>query len=218
MYGRATIIDGKPELVEAGLRFLSSTVEPAVNALPGYLGMSTLADRDSGRVVVISAWADEASRDQSAEAVGPLRQEASAILGGDARTETWELAAMHQTAPDQPGFVTRSVLMTGSAQQVEQALAQFQDKVVPQVTKLPGFNTISVLVDRQHGRLRVATTYVDRASADAAREAGAAIRGAISKELGLHTETVEDLQVISVGIRGPQDAARTIQLPVEENA
>jgi quinol monooxygenase YgiN len=216
MFGRATIIDGKPEKIEAGLRFISTTVEPAVNALPGSLGLSTLADRESGRVVVLSAWADEASREQSATAVAPLRQEASAILEGDARAENWELAAMHQVATDQAGYVTRSVLMTGTTEQCEQALAQFQTNVVPQVTKLTGFNTISVLIDRKQGRLRVATTYIDRASADAARETGAAIRGAIAKQIGLTTETVEDLQIISVGIRRPVEVDRTIQLPTEE--
>jgi quinol monooxygenase YgiN len=216
MYGRATIVDGKPEQVEAGLHFLRHEVEPLVRSLPGCQGMSVLADRTSGRVVVLSAWTDEASREASTGVLMPLRQQASAILGGDARAESWELVGMHQQGPDQPGFVTRSVLMSGQPAQIEQALALFQDQVVPQVQQLAGFNTITLLVDRDHGLLRVATTYVDRASADAAREPGAAIRGAIAQEIGLVTQSVEDLEIISVGISGPPQPDRTIQLPMEE--
>jgi quinol monooxygenase YgiN len=216
MYGRITIVDGKPEQVEAGLTFLRTKVGPAVNALPGCLGMSVLTDRPTGQVMVLTAWRDEESIAGSAEAVAPLRQEASAILGGDARTESWELAAMHQVGADQPGYVTRSVLMSGSTADIEKGLAMFTDTVVPQVTALAGFNTISLLVDRQHGLLRVGTTYVDQASAEAARDAGAAIRAGLATELNLRTQTVQDLEVVSVGIRSAEDPALSIQLPVEQ--
>lgn len=215
MYGRATIVDGKPDQVEAGLEFLRAEVEPVVTALPGCLGLSTLADASAGRVVVLSAWADEASREASAAVVAPLRQETSSILGGDARTELWELVAVHQVAADEPGYVTRSVLMSGSSDDIARGIMLFTESVVPQVAALPGFNTISLLVDRQHGLLRVGTTYVDRAAADAAREAGAAIRAAVSQQLNLTTQTVEDLEIVSVGIRRPDEADRTIQLPTE---
>lgn len=218
MYGRATIIDGKPDRIDAGIAFIRDKVVPFVDGLPGSLGLSAWVNRETGRCVVISAWQDEASREASAEKIAPQRMEASSILGGDARAETWELAEMHQAGPDRAGYVSRVVSMSGDPSTVDKGIAAFRARVVPQVSLLPGFNTISLMVDRTHGRSRIATTYTSRSAAEAAREAGAAIRSATSAELGLTVEDVEDLELVHVGIRRPDVVPRprtTIELPKE---
>lgn len=49
MYARTTTVRGNPGAIDDGVAFLRHRVMPAVEGLPGYVGLSMLADRDSGR-------------------------------------------------------------------------------------------------------------------------------------------------------------------------
>lgn len=221
MFGRATTVDGKVDRLDAGVAHVRDKVAPMLDTIPGCLGISAWVNRETGRSVVLSAWQDEASMIASAERVKPLREEAAAILGGDARAETFELAGMHQVGPDQTGMVTRMITMSGDPAVTDTGIALFHDKVVPAVSKLPGFNTISLAVNRRTGRSVISATYANREAAIASREAAAAIRSATSAELGLTVDEVEEMELVHVGIRGPDDVPQqrsTIELPTEQRA
>ena len=52
MSGRASIIDGDPAKVEAGITVVRDRAKPAVEAMPGNRGLSMWVDRVNGLVVV----------------------------------------------------------------------------------------------------------------------------------------------------------------------
>ncbi len=217
MYGRTTIIDGRPERLDAVIAFSRDTVAPTVDTMPGCLGISVWVNRETGRSVALTGWQDEMSRSAAAEQIAALRSEACAIMGGDARTESWELAVMHQVTPDKPGYVTRMVSMSGDPATVDRGIELFRSQVVPRVSTMSGFNTISLAVNRANGRAQVATTYTSRSAAETARHAAAQIRDTVASQLGLTVDEVDELELVHVGIRGPNDAPeRTIvELPTE---
>ena len=49
MYVRSSTVRGNPQSIDAATAYLRDKVMPAVTALDGYVGLSMLADRDSGR-------------------------------------------------------------------------------------------------------------------------------------------------------------------------
>lgn len=219
MFGRATTVDGKVDRIDAGIAHVRDKVAPALDTIPGCLGISAWVNRETGRSVVLSAWQDEAAMIASAEKIKPLRDEAAAILGGDARAEMWEMVGMHQVAPDQPGYITRMIAMSGDPATIDKGIELFHSKVVPAVSKLPGFNTISLSVNRARGKSMIAATYSSREAAVASREAAAAIRQATSAELGVTVDEVEEMELVHVGIRGPNDVPQqraTVELPTEQ--
>ncbi len=49
VHARTATVHGDPKAVDDGVAFLRDRVMPAIEGLPGYVGLSMLADRDTGR-------------------------------------------------------------------------------------------------------------------------------------------------------------------------
>ena len=56
MYARSTTIHGRPESVDAATTYVRDEVMPAVRAMDGCVGLSMLADGDSGSCIVTTSW------------------------------------------------------------------------------------------------------------------------------------------------------------------
>jgi len=123
MYARSTTIHGNPQNLDEGIAFVRDTVMPAVQELDGCVGLSMLCDRDSGRCITTTAWADAEAMRRIADRVRDIRARAAEILGGVAEVDEWEIALLHRMdeAPRVPvaglsgGAVTRRRRTTGSA-------------------------------------------------------------------------------------------------------
>src|SRR4051794_27159997 len=59
MYARSTTIHGDPGAVREGIAYVHDEVMPVLRAMDGCVGLSMLADRDSGRCIVTTSWRDE---------------------------------------------------------------------------------------------------------------------------------------------------------------
>ena len=73
MFVRATTINADPARLDEGIAFVKDNVVPAVNTLPGSLGLSMFVDRDSGTTTVTTAWETEKSRADADAVLTPLR-------------------------------------------------------------------------------------------------------------------------------------------------
>ena len=58
MYARSTTVRGNPKAMDDGIAYVRDTVMPTVQQMDGCIGLSMLADRDSGRCIVTTSWAD----------------------------------------------------------------------------------------------------------------------------------------------------------------
>ncbi len=83
MYARSTTIRGNPQSMDEGIAYVRDTVMPAVQQMDGCVGLSMLADRESGRCIVTAAWEDEAAMRASADGVSTLREQAREVMGGE---------------------------------------------------------------------------------------------------------------------------------------
>ena len=57
MFARSTTFHGRPEKIEAGIRFVTDEVGPALDKIDGCRGLSLLVDRTSGECIATSSWA-----------------------------------------------------------------------------------------------------------------------------------------------------------------
>ena len=76
MYARSTTVRGDPQYLEDGMMYVHDTVMPAVQQMDGCVGISMLANRDSGRCIITTSWADELAMHNSEAGVRAMRQRA----------------------------------------------------------------------------------------------------------------------------------------------
>ncbi len=92
MHARQTTLQADPSKIEDGLRFFRERALPTLRQA-GARGVRFLADRQSGRVLVVSLW-ESAEAAQAAEAtIQPVRAEGAQVLGatGAPTTEVLEV-------------------------------------------------------------------------------------------------------------------------------
>jgi hypothetical protein len=71
---RVSLLEGSSESIDAGLEKTRGDTLPKVRAIDGNVGAIGLADRDNGRVSMITLWDSGDSMDASAEEADQLRQ------------------------------------------------------------------------------------------------------------------------------------------------
>src|SRR4051812_599016 len=58
MHARSTTIKADPDNLDAGIAFTRDEVMPAIQQIDGCIGLSMLTDRETGRCIVTTSWAD----------------------------------------------------------------------------------------------------------------------------------------------------------------
>jgi hypothetical protein len=74
---RVSVLEGSPESIDAGLDKTRGDTLPKVRAINGNVGAIGLADRDNGRVSMITLWDSPDSMRASAQEADQLRQRAA---------------------------------------------------------------------------------------------------------------------------------------------
>jgi hypothetical protein len=192
MYARSTTVHGTPENLDDGIAYVRGDVLPAVRRMAGCIGLSMLCDRASGRSVVTTAWADEPAMHDSESGVWDLRARMAEVLGGRAEVQEWEIALMHRMHEAHHGACTRVMWGSEEPRRLDDHMAAVRTTLVPRLEGLPGFCSLSVMIDRETGRSATSITYDSHQDMVAAAEAVAAVRGDFARSIGMRvTATVE---------------------------
>ena len=81
MFARVHVLRSTPEQQAQSLEILREQLLPWLRDSSGYRGLIRLADRDGGKTLVISLWADEESLHASAEAGSRLTELTAESVG-----------------------------------------------------------------------------------------------------------------------------------------
>ena len=204
MYARTTTVRGDPGAIDDGIAFLRDRVMPAVEGLPGYVGLSMLADRDSGRCIATTSWADEAAMTASGEQVRALRARLAEILGGPLELQTWEIAVLHRLHKAPDGACTRVTWTRTDPERVDQVLDAYRTTLLPRLEETDGFCSASLLVDRRDGRGAGSVTYADRESLERSRTDATAVREEFAAAMGSQVLEVAELDLVLAHLRVPE--------------
>jgi hypothetical protein len=204
MFGRASIIEGDPDKIEAGIAFVRDRAKPEVETMPGNRGLSMWVDRVNGLAVVTTVWEDRAALEASGETAKGLRAEAAAALGStNVRVRVSEPAIIWQDAHDQPGYWLRSIEMEVPGDRLDEAIESFRDERLPLIKELTGINTVLLLINREDGVVVLNLVFRTRADLDASREIGRTRRAEYSAQIGARELSLIEAETVIVGIRGP---------------
>jgi len=126
-------------MIDAGIAHVRDTVIPAMTHIDGFVGLSLMVDRETGRCIATSAWRTEPAMHASADRVGTIRDGAAAAFGGSAEVEELEVAVMHRAHHTRPGTCMRATWSRTDPAHINEAIDVFKFGTLPQIEDLPGF-------------------------------------------------------------------------------
>jgi heme-degrading monooxygenase HmoA len=204
MYARSTTIEGNPQAMDDGIANIRDEVMPLVQRMDGNVGLSMLADRNSGRIIVTTAWATEDAMRASAQGVRESRARAGEILGARPEVAEWEIAVMHRMQEAGDGARTRVIWGHTDPGRMDQLLDYFRTTMIPKLEELPGFRSVNMMVDRQSGRTALAVTYENADAMERANERAAALRQEAGEKMGLQIDEVAEFDLVLAHLRVPE--------------
>jgi heme-degrading monooxygenase HmoA len=92
MHARVSKLEGPPEQVNELGRIAAEWVAPSLTEMEGFRGILALADRQSGKVELVTLWESEEAMHQSEEVAEQLRAGTARATGGEiAEVERYEV-------------------------------------------------------------------------------------------------------------------------------
>lgn len=206
MHARSYTIHARSSALDAGIEYIHDTVWPALSGLDGYVGLSLLVDRLTGRCIATTAWRTEEAMNASRRPTQEMRDRVAHILGGSPTVDEWEIAALHRENHSGPGACVRVTWARVEPELAERAIDGYRLATIPALTELDGFCSASLLVDRDSG-FGVASAAFDSPEAlRASRIASDAIKLATLRETGAEVIDECEFDLVLAHLRVPEMA------------
>ena len=87
MYARASSMSGDPAKVDEAEKILESTLYAQLEQVDGFKGVVALAQRDTGRSLVVTFWDSEGAMTASEERANQMRSAAATEIGASGAPE-----------------------------------------------------------------------------------------------------------------------------------
>lgn len=179
---------------------------PALEDLEGFVGMSLLVDRSSGRCIATSAWQSEEEMRASGEAIRQVRDRAAEIFGGSADVEEWEIAVFHRDHQSGEGACVRATWVRVGPDQIDRGIDVYKATVLPALEQLEGFCSASLLVDRASGRAVSSATYDSVEAMERNRDQLERLRATGTEEAGAEVLDEREFELALAHLRVPEMA------------
>ena len=203
MYARSTTVNGDPKSLDSAVAYVRDEVMPMVQEMDGCIGLSMLCDRDSGRTITTSAWATEEAMHNSEGPIHDMRQRFAVMMGGRPEVAEWEIAVLHRLHPAPDGAACRVIWGRGDPLEEERVVDAFRMTMVSRMEELPGFCSVSVLVDRNSGRSATAVVYESREAMMSATQARQ-MREEFTRQMNVDITEVAEFDLVLAHLRVPE--------------
>jgi hypothetical protein len=177
---------------------------PTIQGIEGYVGLSLLVDRQSGRCIATSAWQSAEAMRASEEEIGPIRNRAAEIFGGNPQVEEWEIAVLHRDHRSREGACVRATWFQVDPAQADRAIDVYKMTSLPATENLEGFCSASLLVDRASGRAVSSVTYDSLGAMERTREQAKTVRAAGAQEAGAQVLDIGEFELAIAHLRVPE--------------
>jgi quinol monooxygenase YgiN len=204
MYARSSDFRGDPQTIDDAIAYVRDEVMPTVTAMSGCVGLSMLCNRDTGRCIATTSWADESSMRMSEQGVQELRARMAEIFRGDYEVQEWEIGLLHRLHEAPDGACTRVTWARGNPADMDRMLDTFKVGMLPRVEELSGFCSVSFFINRQTGVAATAATYASRDAMQRASETVGPMREQFSREMGAEITEVDEFDLVLAHLRVPE--------------
>ncbi len=206
MFARSTTFNGNPAALDAGMAYISDEVMPQITSMDGCIGLSMMANRDSGRCIATSSWSSVEAMRAADGALRPIRARGGEILGASPLIEEWEVAIMHREHTTADGACTRVTWLETEPAGMDHAIDVFRMSSLARLDEIEGFCSASMFVDRRQGRCVVTSTYDSRKMLAASRPIADTIRTSSMQEIGGDIVDIAEFELVLAHLHVPETA------------
>jgi hypothetical protein len=173
--------------------------------LDGFVGLSLLVDRQSGRCIATSSWETIAAMRASAEKVAAIRDHVALMFDGSASVEEWHIALLQRRRRSPEGAFVRATWLKVVPDQLDRSLDFFRMAVLPEMERLEGFTSASLMIDHPAGRRAVSCSTFDSQDAMARNsDAASELRSRRARDLGAEIVDVAEFELAIAHLRVPE--------------
>ncbi len=133
-----------------------------------------------------------------------MRARGTDILAGIATIDEWEVAVMHRDHPSREGSCCRVTWLRLNHTDIDRGIELYRTVMLPDMERLEGFCSASLMVNRAKGRACSTTTYDSLEAMDATRDRSWTIRDAGVREAGVDVTDVGEFELLLAHLRVPE--------------
>ncbi len=205
MYARSNTVHADPQRIDEGIAFARDEVMPAVQSMPGCMGLSMLCDRQSGRCILTTSWDSEEAMSASRDAVMSMRERATEMMGGSFEVQEWEIAVVHRAHAMGEGACARvTYSRLRDMGQVDRVIDGWKSNILPRVEDFDGFASASLMVDRSTGQGVGTVCFDSREAMEQTRDTSAGMREQFSSRMDVEITDVLEMEVAIHHLRVPE--------------
>jgi hypothetical protein len=204
MYARSTGFHGDPHRIDDAVHYVRDKAMPALMGMDGYIGISMLADRGSGRCIVTSSFEDLAALRRSGSEMRGIRARIADILQSPQALDEWRIALVHRVRGAPDGARTRVTWCRTDPARLDPMLDAYAESVVPRLNDLAGFCSVSVMADAEQGRSTAAVTFIDDAALQEANARLAPLLDEFSRQRGGEVTDDATFDLVLAHLRVPE--------------
>jgi hypothetical protein len=207
VHARSTTVQAQTSSIDDGIAYMRDDLMPELENIDGYVGISLLVDRESGRCIITVAYESEDKLQASAERAKQLRSQAVERFGGTVeKIEQWEIGALHRDHQSTEGACVRATWIKVPPDQADRAIEFYKDSVLPSLEDLEGFCSASLLIDRASGRAVSSSTFDSRDAMERNQEQAKELRNTRTRELGADVLDIGEFELALAHLRVPEMA------------
>lgn len=204
MYARSTSMVGEPSVIPDAIAQVRDETWPVVRDMDGFRGISMVVDRETGRAIITTAWESELALGESRTQVLALRDRGRELMSSAPVVEEWEIASMHRRHDSGPGTHVRAAWSRVPHTHVGPALDFYKSTLLPQIEKLEGFVSASLMVDRATGRGVTSVAFESSEAMRRTREQADYLREASTNEANVETLDVAEFELVLAHLHVPE--------------
>jgi heme-degrading monooxygenase HmoA len=207
VHARSTTIQAQPSSIDDGIAYMRDDLMPELENVDGYVGISLLVDRESGRCIITAAYESEDAMHAAADKAKELRSEAANRFGGEVQEiQEWEIGVLHRDHQSAQGACVRATWIKVPPDQADRSIEFYKDSVLPSLEGLEGFCSASLLMDRSSGRGVSSATFDSRDAMERNQDQAQELRNTRTRELGADVLDVAEFELALAHLRVPEMA------------
>jgi heme-degrading monooxygenase HmoA len=202
----ARVIRLKAEPTNSGtaIKQWTSEILPLLKKQDGFRGATLVGNRKTGDGLSVTYWASE---DAMKNARPKVRPQAETIMGNAGSKivdeDECEVAVQERIQPAKAGVFVRVTTVEADPAKTDEAIAFFEEKIVPVIRKQPGARTALLFVNRKTGRSFAATAWDTEQDLQKSEAAVTGLREETIKRSGGKSGKVEAFEVYFTEILMP---------------